>query len=164
MNVKIIQAKMEHAEALRIYYTELLLEKLPFIMDNPAPTLEQEQAFIQKNDGVGSLLLLAVSDGNVVGMSGYNIAAHHQLSHVCSLGISIAKPFRRHGIGSRLISDGETWCRSRSVRRLEFEVVDGNPAVVFYQHLGYEIEGRKQQAFRVGEVFRDVIIMAKMLA
>ena len=97
-------------------------------------------------------------------MSGYHIAGHPQHSHCCSLDISVAKHSRRQGIGLRLITAGEEWCRSKSIRRLDFEVIDGNPAVAFYQELGFEIEGRKREAVKVGDEFRDLIIMARLLA
>ena len=164
MNIDITPATEEHAKAVLVYYADLLGEKLPFIMDNPAPSLEQEIKFIRNHDGERSFLFLAISGGQVVGMSGYHIAGHPQQAHTCSLGISVAKPFRRCGIGSRLIAAGEEWCRSKSVRRLDFEVIDGNPAVTFYQNLGFEIEGRMRYAVKVGDGFRDLIIMAKILA
>jgi GNAT superfamily N-acetyltransferase len=163
-DLSIVPATSEDAQKVLTFYSCLLAEHLPYIMDNPAPTLEQEIAFIQRHDGKRSLLLLAHSGEQVVGMCGYQIAAHQQLSHVCSLGISVHKAFRSQGIGRRLIAAGEKWCRSRAVYRLEFEVVDGNPAVVFYQRLGFEIEGRKRKAIKVGDDFRDLIIMAKMFS
>jgi RimJ/RimL family protein N-acetyltransferase len=164
MSMEIRQATEADTEAILSYYTELLAEKLPFIMGNPVPTLEQERTFVQKHDGKRAALFLALSKGRVVGMSGYHIGGHPQHSHSCSLGISVGKPFRRQGIGSRLIATGEEWCRSKSVRRLDFDVIDGNPAVAFYQQLGFEIEGSKREAVKVGDEFRDLIIMAKLLA
>lgn len=164
MKTEIKQATNHDAEAVLAYYTELLAEGLTEILANPVPTLEQEKEFLKKHDGQQSALFLAFVDGRVVGMSGYHIAVHPQTRHSCSLGISVAKNFRRHGIGSQLISAGEEWCRSKAIHRLEFEVIDGNPAVVFYQRLGFGIEGRKRDAIRVGSKFKDVIIMAKMMA
>ena len=154
MNVEIVPANVDDAERVLAYYTDLLAERIPFIMDNPVPTLEQEIEFIQKHDGQGDVLLLAVCEEQIVGSSGYHIAVHHQRAHTCSLGISVAKAWRRRGIGAKLIRAGEKWCSSRSIRRLCFEVVDGNPAVGFYQGLGFEIEGRKRKAIRVGDTFR----------
>jgi RimJ/RimL family protein N-acetyltransferase len=163
MDVEITAAGVEHAEGVLAYYAALLAEKLPFIMDNPVPTLEQEIEFIEKHDGKRAVLLLAMAGGQVVGIGGYSLGAHRQRAHTCSLGISVAKPFRRRGIGTRLIAAGEEWCRSKSVRRLELEVLHDNPAVAFYEKLGFEVEGRKREAIGVDDNFRDLLIMAKLL-
>ena len=163
MDIQIAAATVDDAERVLAYYTELLAEGLGFIMDNPAPTLAEEIEFIEEHDGERSVLWLAGGADRVVGLNGYNIAPHHQHAHTCRMGISVARDFRRRGVGRRLITAGEEWCLSKSVRRLEFEVVDGNPALAFYQALGFEIEGRRRQAIKVGDEFRDMIIMAKLL-
>ena len=124
----------------------------------------ETKKFVQKNDGERAALFLALSDARVIGMTEYDIEGHHQHSHCCSLAISVTQSFRGQGIGSRLIAAGEEWCKSKSIKRLDFEVIEGNPAVAFYQRLGFEIEGRKRKAVKVGNEFRDLIIMAKLLA
>lgn len=52
----------------------------------------------------------------------------------------------------------------RSIRWIDFEVVDGNPAVAFYESLGYQIEGRKRGAIKVNDDLKDLLIMAKLMA
>jgi RimJ/RimL family protein N-acetyltransferase len=164
MNMTIAAATVDDAEQILAYYTDLLAEKLAFIMDNPAPTLAEEIEFIEKHDGQRSVLLMARAGERVVGLSGYNIAIHHQHAHVCKLGISVARDFRRCGIGRKLILAGEKWCVSKSIRRLELDMIAGNPAIAFYQALGFEIEGIRRQAIKVGDEFRDQVMMAKSLA
>ncbi len=163
MKIRITTASEEYAEAVLRYYTDLLAENLPYILNNPVPTLEQELNFIRKHDGERSILFIAIAGEAVVGISNFAIPAHHQYSHTCSLGISVAKDFRRHGVGSDLISSGESWSRSRGVRRISFDMIDGNPALNFYQHLGYEVEGRKRDAIKVGNEFRDLLLLGKIL-
>lgn len=165
MKIDIIPATINDAERLLIFYGNLLSEGLPYIMNNPVPTLEQEIQFIKNHDGKNSLILLAVSNNEVVGMCNFRIGSHQQLSHTCFLiGISVAKHFRRRGVGKKLLSAVEDWCIDRSIYRLDFEVVDGNPAVIFYENLGYQIEGRKHKAIKVQNEFKDLLIMAKLLA
>jgi GNAT superfamily N-acetyltransferase len=165
MKIDIMPATIADAERLQNFYKNLLSENLPFIMDNPLPTLEQEIEFIKYHDGNNSLILLAVNNEEVVGMCNIRMGSHHQLSHTCFLlGISVAKHFRRLGIGAKLLPFVEDWCKDRSIRRLELEVVEGNPAVAFYQSLEYQIEGRKRCAIKVGKEFKDIIIMAKLFA
>jgi RimJ/RimL family protein N-acetyltransferase len=165
MKIDIIPATINDAERLLNFYENLLSEHLPFIMNNPTPTLEQEIQFIKNHDGKASWILLAVNNKEVVGMCNFRIGSHHQLSHTCSLiGIAIAKDFRRLGIGTKLLTAVEDWCKANSIYRLDFEVVEGNPAIAFYQNLGYQIEGRKRSAIKIGNELKDFIIMAKLLA
>ena len=163
MNIEIKPAQTEHAELALQYYSCLLSEKLPFILDNPIPSLDDEIKFIQQHDGEHAILFMAMHDNQVVGLSGYQIKTHHQLSHTCSLGISIDKEFRGKGIGSKLISAGENWCRSKSIHRLELEVLEDNPAITFYHKLGFEKDGSKRDAIKVNGAFKDMIIMSKIL-
>jgi RimJ/RimL family protein N-acetyltransferase len=164
MTISITTATEDHAEAVLKYYTALLSENLAYILNNPAPTLEQERDFIRKHDGERSALFIATDGDNVVGISNFSIPGHHQYSHTCSLGISVARDFRRRGIGSDLIYAGEDWGRSRGVRRISFDMLDGNPALAFYQHLGFEVEGRKREAIKVDDEFRDLLLLGKILA
>ena len=164
MKLDIRPATLKDTEMILEYYKDLLAEKLPFIFANPVPTMAQEKEFVRSHDGVRAVLFIAEHEGQVVGISGYHIAEHPQLAHNCSLAISVARLYRRQGIGSELIHAGEEWCRSKSIQRLDLEVIEGNSAVKFYQELGYVIEGRKHGAFRAGDKFRDIIIMAKSLA
>ncbi len=164
MSIEVVQPNVDDAERVLAYYTDLLADRIPFILDNPVPTLEQEVEFIRRHDGEQAALFMAVAGGGVVGLAGYTLAAHHQRRHTCSFGISVAKAWRGRGIGASLIRAGEDWCASRSVRRLSCEMIEGNPAAAFYERLGFEIEGRKRQAIQVGESFKDLIIMAKLLA
>jgi len=164
MNIEITPATVSDARQVLSYYTDILSENLPFIMSNPVPTLEQEINFIKKHDGNYSLLLLAKHEGLLIGMNGYQIERHPQHSHSCSLGITVAKSFRGKGVGTQLIQSGIGWCKSKFVLRLELEVIDGNPAVPFYEKLGFKVEGRKRKFVRIGESFKDMIIMAQILA
>jgi RimJ/RimL family protein N-acetyltransferase len=109
MTVSIIQAEESDAERVRAYYANLLSEKIPYILANPVPSLQQEQEFVRKHDGKQSVLLLAISDNQLVGMAGFNRAAHPQNVHCCSFGISVARAHRGERIGARLIETGVEW-------------------------------------------------------
>jgi ribosomal protein S18 acetylase RimI-like enzyme len=164
MKIDIISASIIDAEGLLDFYKNILSENLSFIMSNPVPTLEQEKQFIRNHDGESSVILLAVDNGQVVGMCNFRVGGHHQFAQTCFLiGISVAKKYRRLGVGTKLLTSVENWCKGKSIRRLDFEVVDGNPAVFFYEKFGYQIEGRKREAIKVQDEFKDSLIMAKLL-
>lgn len=157
-------ATLKDAPELARYYAELLAERLPFVLENPPPTLEQEQAFVRDHAGDDALLLVAHVGARVVGLSAWRVGRHPQHAHVCAFGISVAAPYRGNGLGTRLIAQGEAWCRRRGSRRIELEVIDGNPAVALYERLGFQHEGRRRGAVTVGDEDRDVLLLAKRLA
>jgi ribosomal protein S18 acetylase RimI-like enzyme len=165
MKIDIIHAGIIDAERLLEFYKNILSETLPFIMRNSVPTLEQERQFIQNHDGENSVILLAVDNDKVIGSCNFRVGGHPQLSHTCFLiGIAVAKNYRGLGVGTKLLTSAENWCIDKSIHRLDFEVVDGNPAIFFYEKLGYQIEGRKRKAIKVQDKFKDLLIMAKVLA
>lgn len=164
MSIEIRQATVQDAEAALAFYTDLLAEKIPYVLDNPVPTLEQEREFLQAHTGDQGALFLACDGERVVGLCAFRLAAHPQSAHCCLLGISVARSWRGRGLGTRLITAGLQWCRARSVRRLELEMIDGNPARRLYERLAFVVEGRKRQAVRVGDADMDIIIMARLLA
>jgi ribosomal protein S18 acetylase RimI-like enzyme len=54
-----------------------------------------------------------------------------------------APTHRRRGIGRLLVNEVLEWCRLRRARILQLMVTSNNePAILFYQHLGFTLTGR----------------------
>ena len=63
----------------------------------------------------------------------------------CSLeNMAVAKPWRKQGIGSRLLSAGLLWCRAHSCSGVWLEVRASNlEAIALYERAGFSIVGRR---------------------
>lgn len=155
MDIRI--AKIEDSVGVHAFYCDLLKENIPYIRDNPTPTLEQETSFIQTFiQGAGDLLL-AFNGREVVGMLGMqrSLQAHHRIQ----IGLSVKKQFRGNGLGGMLLKRAESWAKENSISSIELEVIVGNPAIKLYKSLCYEETGRVINGFERNNKYHDIICM-----
>ena len=101
------------------------------------------------------------SDGAIVGRLSLARDTHPASAHVADLGLMVAKDARRQGVGHALMEASVEWARKSGVRKLELHVFPWNePAILLYEHFGFEREGlRKAHYSRAGEDV-DAILMA----
>ena len=155
------------ANALQRFTNELMGEHLPVLFRRGSPpTVEEARAFIQHGgSSVRNVLFIADVEKEIVGLVEFHGDLRPQLSHVGSLGISVASSWRGLGVGSRLISRLLGWAPAAGIHRVELEVFANNPrAILFYQRRGFEREGRKTGAVEVDGQYIDMITMANVLA
>lgn len=101
------------------------------------------------------------AEGAIVGRLSLARDVHPASRHVADLGLMIALPHRRRGIGRTLLERAVVWARASGVTKLELHVFPWNePAIRLYESFGFEREGyRKGQYVRDGEPV-DAILMA----
>jgi len=125
-------------------------------------TIEEEVAFIQRHLGSdNTLMLVAESEGHIIGdltlEGGRALCSRHK----AILGIMVDQDWRGRGVGSLLLQRAIDWARQSSVlKRLELEVYVRNVrAMALYHRFGFVIEGRRQKSlFREGEYHDDYIM------
>ena len=109
----------------------------------------------------GSILLVAVLDGAVVGWCDVLPTHGQACAHVGSLGMGVIASARGRGIGTRLLKAAIDAAWAAGLTRIELVVrADNAGAEALYERNGFIAEGRQQQAFRVGGVYFDGISMA----
>lgn len=164
MGIAIREATIDDAEALLGYAERLFSEQLPGLYRRATPTIEEERAFVSGYaDSPNSALLMAVDDGDVVGLLGLAGRALPQEVHVGSVAISVAKDRRGEGIGTRLFDALFEWAAQRDVTRLEIEAFANNPAAVrLYESVGFELEGVRRGAVIVDDELVDVVCLARV--
>jgi len=107
-------------------------------------------------------VFVAESDGEIVGRLSVSRDVHPASKHVADLGLMVARPYRRRGIGAQLMQAAEDWARRAGVRKLELHVFPHNgPAIALYERLGYRREGVRLRHYRRGGELVDVVLMAK---
>lgn len=104
--------------------------------------------------------------GKIIGGAGfYAPPPGTRLSHAATFFLYIEPAYQHRGIGTEAIRFLETEARERGYLRMECMVAATNPdAVRLYERLGYETEGVKKQAFRIGEAYKDLIIMGRVFS
>jgi putative acetyltransferase len=142
-------------------------EIFPGLLQVPYANVEFWQQRLNTPPAAGSpdLMLVAESDGQVVGSAGLHPAsAQLRRRHAMMLGISVSASAQGRGVGQALMTAlldyADNWAQ---VLRIELSVFhDNERAIRLYKRHGFETEGRaRAYALRHG-VYEDVLLMARL--
>ena len=113
----------------------------------------------------GTISLVAVVDGEVVGQLGLHTFPHSpRRKHVGDIGMGVRDDWQGQGVGSALMAAmadlADNWL---NLHRVELTVfVDNAAAIALYKKFGFAIEGtHKDYAFRHG-AYADTYAMARV--
>jgi len=130
-------------------------------------SLEEEEQFIQSHDGPNALLLFALSEDNVnvVGSLGFQAGKQARTRHAGIFGVGVAREWRGVGVGSALIERLLAWAEEHpEIKRIGLDVFANNSgAYTLYQRFGFQEEGRRPGAIRMGARRLDAIQMGLLL-
>jgi len=158
-------AIIEDAEAIYDLLNEVGTEKdTYFILKSEERSVEQIKGLIRQQIHNRSLMLVAETPEEIVGVLGFIGGMFDRLFHVIEVGMAIKKEFRKAGIGSTLLREGINWARKKGYHRLELGVLANNEqAISLYKKFGFQEEGRRKDRYRIDDKWVDEILMAKLL-
>lgn len=114
--------------------------------------------------GLISLWGIHAGDQVIGGAGFYAQPPGTRISHCATFFLYLDPEFQGRGIGRKAIHFLEEEAERRGYLRMECMVSGTNPrAIRLYQYLGYELEGKKRQAFLIDGHYADLIIMGKIL-
>ena len=155
-------ATVDDAQALSKFMDVLADEKLDTI-PGLRFTPEHEKGFLQKaSDKARASILVALDDEQIVGMLDIWAGERAHECHAARLGMSVLAPYRRQGVGRKLletaIGEAKTW---PGFCRVELDVIPWNePAIRLYESMGFVREGVKRKATKYRDKPDDLILMA----
>jgi ribosomal protein S18 acetylase RimI-like enzyme len=164
-------ARMEHirVEATGLaqvpgYHAALdqVAQERRFLAFLQAPPLADSIKFVEwLSAGAGLHLVAITATNDVVGWCDVVRHPHAGFTHAGQLGMGVVAPYRRRGIGRRLVQAALERAAASGIRRVELEVFRSNVgAVRLYESTGFQHEGAKREARILDGVVDDVLIMA----
>ena len=161
MEITIRKAEPSDAEAILKCSTAPLAARNTLQM--PYRSLESVREQLTKS-GEGDNVLVAVVDGEVVGVIGLHTSSRPRVNHKGEVGMMVRDDWQGKGVGASLmravIDLADKWL---NLTRIELTVfTDNESAIALYRKFGFEIEGTlRKYAFRDGE-FVDAYAMARI--
>lgn len=131
---------------------------------SPSMELGQTQEWASKRSPQQHRLV-AVWQGQVVGLVSLSGYANSRLRHFARLGLYVHADYWGRGIGTALLGQAlslaDNWL---NLHRIELDVYTDNPAAIhLYEKFGFVVEGTRQQAIFGGDGrFHDEYVMARL--
>jgi len=162
------QARQEDAAAALRYIEAFFEEPNLSVTYSPGEfslSIAEEEQFIQSHQAPGALLLFALCEEEVIGSLGFQAGKLARTRHAGTFGVSVARQWRGVGVGSVLIERLLAWAREHpEIERVGLEVFSTNPgAYRLYRRFGFQEEGRRRGAIRMGASRVDAIQMGLLL-
>jgi RimJ/RimL family protein N-acetyltransferase len=127
--------------------------------------LQERQHISQLRGRTGSVMLLAVHGGEVVGTIDFNGGTRRRTAHAGEFGLSVRRPYWGAGIGGALLDAMLAWCRETGfIHKVRLRVQDRNEAAIaLYRSRGFVEEGRLARELKVDGAWVDLVVMGLWL-
>ncbi len=134
-----------------------------YLVTPPGVRSESHEAYFIRElvRSADSLVLIAESDGAVVGNVMVLPEQSRVQDHVGTLSICVAADWRDAGLGSALVAAALEWSVGRGLVKVQLSVFPDNArAIAVYDRAGFVTEGLRRRQFRSDVGFRDELLMA----
>lgn len=133
--------------------------------DEIPSTSKEEEKFIRKHIyDEEALMIVAESRGKIIGTLHAFGQKKRRMRHVVEIGVSVAKRWRKKGIGTSLMNFFFEWAKHNNIKKVKLSVATKNIAAVhLYKKFDFVTEGIFEKELKIGQRFYDIITMAKFV-
>jgi RimJ/RimL family protein N-acetyltransferase len=162
--ITIREAQTTDAQAV-IDYLDAVVGETDFLTFGPGEfgyTVDAEVSYIEKMRAADNcLMLVAIVDGRIVGICGFNGAPRSRVHHQGEMGITVLRRYWGLGIGTRLIESLIAWAKAGGVvRKINLRTREDNRrAIALYKRLGFVVQGTLTREFLVDGQFYSSMAM-----
>jgi ribosomal protein S18 acetylase RimI-like enzyme len=126
-------------------------------------SVEEREGYIDFIKSSNSLELIVEDGTSIVGHLSIERGWANQIKHTGFLVIGLLEKYRGQGFGTQLLEQAIEWCKENAIHRIELYVRFDNNAISLYEKMGFDIEGTKVHALKVGDCYFNELLMAKIL-
>ncbi|AAK80520.1 RimJ/RimL family protein N-acetyltransferase [Clostridium acetobutylicum] len=154
--------RAEEGDAYQIIrLVKQVIKESPFFERTPEEfnfTVEDEQEYIKNTE----LFIVVEVDGKIVGSATLKRSSLSMLRHTALFGITILKEYSGKGIGSLIIKRVFEWAEENAIEKIDLEVFHDNfKAISLYKKFGFIEEGRKKNAIKAEDGYKDLVLMGR---
>lgn len=141
---KFSKKHLKKVKEFQEFINSLVEEDAPILIDKKI-SLKEEKDWVNSKlnliKGKKEVFLIAESEGKIIGSTHVSIGIGRQ-KHVGELGISVAKKYRRIGLGKYLIKEIIKLSKKELIFKpkvIRLSVISANkPAIIFYKKMGFK--------------------------
>ena len=154
-------ARPGDAKAFLSFWSDIVAEGVYVRSEEVRHSLPEYRRRFRSSRTRWELHAVAFRGPELAGYVGVVRERHPVTSHVASLGIAVAPPIERRGVGSMLLEEAFAWGREVGVEKLVLSVYPHNDAAIaLYRRFGFVQEGRLARHSRKSYGYEDEILMA----
>ena len=128
--------------------------------DFPVSIAEEKEIITECNLQEQCLMLVGKINGEIISQLFLERSNNLRLSHIGTLGITVAKKYWRRSIGKKMILAAIDWAKLSHLTKLQLYVrTDNVGAIDLYKKLGFDIEGTITRAVKIENKYFDNYLM-----
>ena len=159
-DIEILPIREQHIESFHACLDSVARERI-YLAGVKARPIESTREFVLNNIKNIYPQFVAVKDERVVGWCDIIPMRGIDFAHSGVLGMGVHNDYRKQGIGTLLLETTIDAAKSFGLERVELEVYTSNTvAIRMYEKLGFEVEGIKHKARKLGNQYFDIQVMA----
>ena len=168
IEITIRQAEVSDARAILGLSRHLGQETdyLSFGSEGLLISLEEERNLIARyQKSATSIILLAETDGQIIGLASVKVLDQNKQAHVAEIGVSLIKEYWGYGIGSMMLEAQIEFAQAVGITVLTLEVVVNNQrAIKLYERNHFKIVGKLSKRLKSDFRYYDTLIMERILS